>query len=220
MRVPYFLYFQYLALFSAIFYYRGLKTFKAGAMLPLLILVCVIETASAISKHFGYNNNHYLYNAYIVTNTPLYFYLFYKFLNINQRFRPAYFYTALSCSLLIVLNFLFFEGIFVFNTLSIIFMQFCTILLSVFLLFRLAVSEKIFILSRHPYFWIAAGLLIFSLGTLVVLGMSQYIRIHNLTIVNKTLYRTIMPVLNVILYSSYSYAFYLCAQMKKSYSPL
>lgn len=220
MRIPYFLYFQYLALFSAIFYYRSLKTYKAGAMLPLLLLVCVIETTSAVSKHFGYNNNHYLYNSYIITNTPLYFYLFYNFLNINPKFRRPYFYTALSISLLIVLNFLFFEGILIFNTLSIILMQFCTVLLSVFLLFRLAVSEKFFTLSKHPYFWISAGLLIFSLGTLVVLGMSQYIRMHQLTIVNKALYRTIMPVLNVILYSSYSYAFYLCAQMKKSYSPL
>lgn len=220
MRIPYFLYFQYLALFSAIFYYKSLKTFKAGAMLPLLILVCVIETASAISKHLGYTSNHYLYNFYILTNIPLYFYLFYNFLNIKPKFRKIYFYTGLSISLLLVFNFFFYEGIFTFNTLSIIFMQFCTILLSVFLLFRLAISEKFFILSKHPYFWIAAGLLIFSLGTLVVLGMSQYIRIHNLTIVNKTLYRTIMPVLNVILYSSYSYAFYLCAQMKKSYSLL
>lgn len=220
MRIPYFLYFQYFALFSAIIYYKSLKTFKAGAMLPLLILVCIIETLSAIFKNIEISSNHYLYNLFIVLCTPLYFYLFYYFLNIKPRFRKVYFFTCLSISVLLIFNFLFFEGIFIFNTLSIIFMQFCTILLSVFLLFRLAVSENYFILSRHPYFWIAAGLLIFSLGTLVVLGMSQYIRIHNLTIVNKTLYRTIMPVLNVILYSSYSYAFYLCAQMKKSYSPL
>ena len=220
MRIPYFLYFQYLALFSAIYYYKSLKIFKAGAMLPLLILVCAIETASAVSKHFGYSNNHYLYNTYILTNTPLYFYLFYYFLNINPKIRKPYFLTAVSISVLMLLNFVFLEGIFIFNTLSIILMQFCTVLLSVFLLFRLAVSEKFFVLSKHPYFWIAAGLLIFSLGTLVVLGMNQYIRMHQLTIVNKALYRTIMPILNVILYSSYSYAFYLCAQMKKSYSPL
>lgn len=220
MRIPYFIYFQYLALFSAIFYYRSLKIYRAGALLPLLILVCAIETSSVVLKHFGFTNNHYLYNLYSLTCTPLYFYLFYYFLNIQSKFRNIYFYTGLSVSILLTYNFFFFEGIFMFNTLSIILMQFCTILLSVFLLFKLAESENYFILSRHPYFWIAAGLLIFSLGTLVVLGMNQYIRIHNLTIVNKSLYRTIMPVLNVILYSSYSYAFYLCAQMKKSYSPL
>ncbi len=220
MKISYFIYFQYLALFSAFFYYRSLKIYKAGAMLPLLLIVCIIETASAILKYFGYTNNHYLYNFYILTCTPLYFYFFFHFLNINPGYRKVYFYTCLSISLLLVINFFFFEGVFIFNTLSIIFMQFCTILLSVFLLFRLAISENHFILSRHPYFWIAAGLLIFSLGTLVVLGMNQYIRIHNLTIMNKNLYRTIMPVLNVMLYSSYSYAFYLCAQMKKSYSPL
>ena len=220
MKLLYFQYFQYLALFSAIFYYRSLKIYKAGAMLPLLLIVCFIETANITLKHYGFTNNHFLYNLYSLLCTPIYFYVFYSFLNIPATLQKTYFYTGLCISLLLVYNFFFFEGIFKFNTLSIILMQFCTILLSVFLLFKLAVSENYIILSRHPYFWIAAGLLIFSLGTLVVLGMNQYIRIHNLTIVNKTLYKTIMPVLNVILYSSYSYAFYLCAQMRKSYSPL
>ena len=220
MKIPYFLYFQYLALFSAIFFYKSLKIYRAGVMLPILILVCIIETTAAIFRAYGITTNHFLYNLFIVTCTPLYLYVFYYFLNIRPKFHRIYFYTSLAIILLILYNFFFFEGAFMFNTLSIILMQFCTILLSVFLLFRLAVSENYFILSKHPYFWISAGLLIFSLGTLVVLGMNQYIRIHNLTIVNKTLYRTIMPVLNVILYSSYSYAFYLCAQMKKSYSPL
>ncbi len=218
--LQYFHFFQYIALFSAIYFYRGLKIFMAGAMVPLLLLVVLIETLSAIIKTLGFLNNHYLYNIMMFTSTPLYFYLFYYFLNIKEKFRKIYIYISVIISVALLCNFLFFEGVLKFNTLSIIFVSFCTTLLSILLLFRLAVSENYFNLSKHPYFWIAAGLLIFSLGTLVVLGMNQFIRINNLNIVNKVLYRTIMPVLNVILYSSYSYAFYLCARMKKSYSPL
>ena len=219
-QLKYFHFFQYLALFSAIYFYKSLKIYRAGAMLPLLILVCLIETWSAIIKTLGYVNKHYLYNILIFSSTPLYFYLFYYFLNIKERFRKIYIYTSVFISLAFLYNFCFFEGIMKFNTLSIILLSFFTTLLSILLLFKLAVSENYFILSKHPYFWIAAGLLVFSLGTLVVLGMNQFIRINNLTIVNKALYRTIMPVLNVILYSSFTYAFYLCAQTKKSYSPL
>lgn len=218
--IKYWHFFQYLALFSAIYFFKGLKIYRAAAMVPLLILVCFIETASIIVKSLGHLNNHNLYNIFIFSSTPLYFYLFYQFLNIKEKFRKVYIYTSVIISLSLLYNFFFFEGIFKFNTLSIILMSFFTILLSILLLFRLAESENYFNLSKHPYFWIAAGLLIFSLGTLVVLGMNQYIRINKVTIVNKALYRTIMPVLNVILYSSYTYAFYLCAQMKKSYSPL
>ena len=218
--IKYWHFFQYLALFAAIFYYNSLKVYRAGAMLPLLILVCLIETWSVIIKTMGHLNNHYLYNIYLLISTPLYLYLFYNFLDFKGKFRKIYLYTSILISLAFLLNFFFFEGIMKFNTLSVILMSFCTTILSILLLFKLAVSENYFILSKHPYFWIAAGLLIFSLGTLVVLGMSQFIRINNLTIVNKALYRTIMPVLNVIIYSSYTYAFYLCAQMKKSFSPL
>lgn len=216
----YYHFFQYLALFSAIYFYKGLKVYKAAAMLPLLILMCFIETSSIVIKTLGYMNNHYLYNVYTFGGTSFYYYIFYPFLNIKEKFRKIYIYTSVIICSALLYNFFFFEGMLKFNTLSIIFMSFSTIILSILLLFKLAESENYFMLSKHPYFWIAAGLLIFSLGSLVVLGMNQYIRIHKVNLLNKALYRTIMPVLNVILYSSYSYAFFLCTQMKKLYSPL
>lgn len=218
--LKYYHYFQYIALFSAFYFYKGLRVYRMKAMIPLLIAVSFIETSSIIIKTIGYTNNHFLYNLFTLISTPLYFYLFYHFLNVQGTIRKIYIYSSVIISIAFLYNFFFFEGTFKFNTLSLIILTFCSTLLSISLLFKLAISENYFELSKHPYFWISAGLLIFSLGTLVVLGMNQFIRINNLTIVNKALYRTIMPVLNVILYSSYSYSFYLCARMKKSYSPL
>ena len=218
--VKYYHFFQYMALFSAIYFYNSLKIYRAGAMLPLLIGVCAIETSSIIVLTIGYQSNHFLYNLYILISSPLYFYMFLFFLNLKGIYRKIYIYITVIITIGFLSNFFFFEGVFKFNTLSIILTSFFTVLLSILLLFKLAVTENYINLSKHPYFWIAAGLLIFSLGTLVVLGLNQFIRINKLTIVNKALYVQIMPVLNAILYSSYSYAFYLCARMKKSYSPL
>ena len=186
----------------------------------ILSVVCIIEFISANRLLFNLKTNYLIYNLYLLISTPVYFYLFYFLINIEDKFRRPYITVATLISFLFLLDFLFLEGPKNFMTISIIFQQFFFILLSCFLLFKMAVSRHYFILHKHPYFWIAAGLLIFSLGTLVVLGMNQFIRVNNITLANKHLYGTIMPVLNVLLYSSYSYAFYLCVQMKKSYSPL
>jgi hypothetical protein len=86
-------------------------------------------------------------------------------------------------------------------------------------LFKMAVidepeNERIYM---HPFFWISVSLLLFSLGSLVVLGLQEYIVSHQIQMEGKSIYRIIMPVLNVILYLGYTYAFLLCRKkIKKS----
>lgn len=219
MRVPYFYYFQAIALIACIIFYRDLKKYRLQYFLPLCILVAITELLASNFKKLGLPSNYPFQNLYLIFSTPLYFYIFYKILNIGKDFRKIYIAIGISVSLLFFGNYLFFEGPMRLNTLTIIFQQMVTILLSCSVLFHLATNEKHFLLLREPYFWIASALMIFSLGALVVMGMNQYIRLNNLTIKNKALYRVIMPVLNVILYSSYTYAFYLCKPKKKLYSP-
>lgn len=220
ITLNYFQYFQFLAFIAALFFYKGLKTYRVNIFILILTLVCAIEFISSNRPFFNLKTNYLIYNLYLLISTPLYFYLFYLLLNIKVKYRWIYITAAFIISLVFLMDFLFFEGPQNINTLSIIFQQFVFILLSCFLLFKMAVSRQFFVLHRHPYFWIASGILIFSLGTLVVLGMNQFIRLNKITLANKSLYNTIMPVLNVLLYSSYIYAFYLCRQMRKSYSPL
>lgn len=220
ITIKYFQYFQILALIASIFFYKGLKAYRINFFVFILSVVCIIESISANRVLFNLKTNYLFYNLYLLISTPVYFYLFYFLLNIKAKYRWTFIGIAFLISFLFFLDFLFFEGPQNINTLSIIFQQFVFILLSCFLLFKMAVSQQFFILQNHPFFWIASGLLIFCLGTLVVLGLNQFIRINKITLANKHLYGAIMPVLNVILYSSYSYAFYLCEQTKKSYSPL
>ncbi len=51
---------------------------------------------------------------------------------------------------------------------------------------------------------------LFGLITLVVLGLQEYILLNHIEIAHKTLYYVILPTLNAIVYSGYSYAFILC----------
>lgn len=186
-----------------------------GAFLPLCILVCVVEITSSNIKVWGLNNSdHFLKNIYVLVSTPLFFYLFYRQFPLSKKIKAAYSTIAVLVSGIFLMNYLFFQGPTHINILSVIFQQLVTILLSCTLLYFLSTDEKYIILLKEPSFWIAAGLLIFSLGTLVILGLYQYIRMNHLTIQNRNLYSFLMPFLNIILYSSYTYAFYLCRQKK------
>ena len=183
--------------------------------LPLSILVCAVEIVSANVRVWGISDSdHFIKNMYVFFSMPLYFYIYYQLLPLTQKVARIYRIVAYTVCAVFLFNLLFFQGLFHINILSLVFQQFITILLSCSLLFFLSVSEKYFVLWKEPRFWIAAGLLIFSLGTMVILGLYQYIRMNHLTIRNRNLYSFVMPMLNVILYSSYTYAFYLCRQKK------
>jgi magnesium-transporting ATPase (P-type) len=191
-----------------------------GAFLFLSIFICLIELVGSNIALLGYKSNYHTSNLYVFVSSFSYLYIYYKILNLRDEAARAYKITGAVVMLVLLYNYLFFEGPFRLNSIGVVIEQLITIMLSCTLLFRIAISEKYFIVWKEPYFWIAAGLLIFSLGTLVVFGFLQYIRINHLTIKNKSLYAVIMPVLNVILYSAYTYAFYLCKPKKKLYSPL
>ncbi len=220
MRILYHQYFQLLSLITCFIFYRDLKKYKIGAFLPLSILVCIVEMCGSNIHYWGLKSNYFLGNIYVLVSTVLYLIIFYRILNFNYKTGWVYKMVSFLIMIPFLYNYFFFQGPLQLNTLSISFQQLITILLSCTLLFRFSTNENYFIIWNEPYFWIAAGLLIFSLGALVVMGMNQYILINNLTIKNKTLYHIIMPILNVILYSSYAYAFYLCKPKKKLYSLL
>lgn len=191
-----------------------------GAFLWIcLIGVCVDTLGKLVIEKNWMTENYFLANLYFVLTTPLFLYVFYQQLHMSEKQQRLY----KALSLLIVAGFLYNlllgEGFNRLNILTIVLQQFINVLLSCMLLFNMAVRDDYFLLSREPMFWISAGILIFSLGTLVSLGMSEFIRMNRITINNKNLYRIIMPVLNIILYSSYIFGFILCTQKKKSYSP-
>lgn len=113
--------------------------------------------------------------------------------------------------LFILIDFYFLQGVSMFNTYSLILIMLLNIVFSVLILVNFFLfDERTIDFLKHPYLWINSGILIFSLGTLVVLGLQHYIEANKIVIGNKNAYRQIMPILNVILYSAYSYAFLLC----------
>lgn len=220
MILYYYQYFQIASVLSGLFFLRWLRLEKMLFFLLLCTVGTVVDISSIVVMHLGYTTNHFVLNYYPLLSIPLVFLAHYRHLNLSQRHRIVYIIIALMATAAGLLNFFFWEGMTGLTIFSQISYYFFSILLSCTLLFKMAMREDYFIFTSEPVFWTCAGLLIFSLGALVVMGMSQFIRMNDLTLHNKKLYNLIMPILNVILYGSFTYAFIQCRLKKRSYSPL
>ena len=219
MVIHYFMYFQFLSLLLAIVFYRGLKAFKLLGFIPLLVIVCFTEVTAANPSFVGLPNNHGIYNYYLIFSTPVTFYVFLQMLFFKGWVKSLYVITAALLVLFVVINFFIGQGAQKFDTYSLILIEFLTGLLTLLVIAKLfREDDSAIFLNQHPYFWIAASTLIFSLVTLILLGMQQFIEVKKIRIGDLQIYSVIMPMINVFLYSCYSYAFYLCRKLTNSLS--
>ena len=208
-------YWQLLSLLFACICITQLKRFSIAAFIPLLIVVNVVEIIGTNSHLFGWPTNYPVYNMYLILTTPLYLYLYSQMLFLSGFALHVFRLIALLCMLLILLNYFFLQGAEIFNTNALVLVMILNIIFSCLVLFRL--SSYDFVrpnLLKEPYFWINAATLLWSMVTLVLLGLQHYIYSNRIQIGNKSLYAALMPSANVILYAAYSYAFLLCKIQK------
>lgn len=207
-------YIQLLSLLVAILCYGGLSKYRITLFVPLLVIVNLVEITGVNFKMLGWVpwlNNHAIYNYNLLLETPVRLFLLGRMLLLKTNERHTFTGIIFLCMLAILLNYLFLQGPVAFNEFSLILIQFLTILLSCFVLLRLALREAVQpALWKDPYFWISAGYLLFSLMTLVLLGLQSYIQANHVTLGGKSLYKAMMPVPNFVLYLTLSYAFILC----------
>jgi hypothetical protein len=219
MHIAWFEYFQLFCLCTAIYCWKALKDCSLIAFIPLLIVVNLTEIMGTNVRAFGWSSNYIIYNIYMLVSTPFFFYLSGKMLFLTKKEAIIYFIVCILSMLLVIANFLFIQGMTQFNTYSLGLIDLMLIVFSGFCLVRLTVfdQEEINFL-KEPYFWINSLNLLFSLITLVLLGLQYYILINHIEIANKSLYSAILPAINAIVYAGYSYAFILCRTQRTRYS--
>ncbi|MFI5124492.1 MAG: hypothetical protein ACHQDF_04145 [Chitinophagales bacterium] len=211
MHIASFQYFQIACLLIALYCYRGLRACSLLAFIPLLIIVNVTEFAG-INFHFsGREGNYSVYNLYLLVSTPFYFYLAGKMLFLTGKETVVFYTICILCLILVYSNFFFIQGRSRFDTFSLVLIEIMTIVFSSLSLVRLTLLDQHELnFMREPFFWINSAYLLFGLITLVVLGLQEYILLNHIEIAHRTLYYLILPTLNAIVYSVYSYAFILC----------
>lgn len=221
IHLYYYHFFQAAAVTSGLLFFRSVKAASLGWFLLLCIAGLVIDVGSIWWFYgLGFPNNYLIINLYSVVALTLLLVGFYKPLVLSPNEAKWYGRITVLLILVMAVDYILTMDSNKNSILGNILFNFFGIILSCLWLFRMAIKDEVFSFFDEPLFWISSGFLIFCLGALVVMGMSQYIRIHQITIQNKPLYRVIMPMLNVILYTSFTYAFLLCRLKRKSYSPL
>jgi hypothetical protein len=214
MHIIWVQYFQILSLLLSIVYSNGLSKFKISLFIPLLLVVCVTEFIGTNRAYFGWKNNYLVYDCYLIISFPITYYIFYKMLAYTSWLRIIYFSLGFLILTFFILNILFIQGEDKFNTNTLILTEFVTAILSLMVLIKLFKEDDFSImLYDHPYFWISGATLIFSVSALVILGLQQYIEVNKLQYEGKNIYRILTPIVNVVLYVSYSYAFFLCNKL-------
>jgi hypothetical protein len=137
---------------------------------------------------------------------------------LNKNGRNIYLAITAISMLFAFYDYFFIEGLF--DSYSMVFSMVQHIILSFMILSQLSMEEvsENSILSE-PYFWIASGILLFSVVTVVTLGLQPYILKKGIKLFSQNFYRAVMPMVNVVLYSCYSYAFYLCRKHRQRFLP-
>ncbi len=218
MEFHYHEYFQAISLLTAIIFYKGVAHYKLAAFIPLLLIACVVEFLGVNSEYFGWQSNYFIYNYYLLLTPPFYFISFYRMLRFQGKSRYIIMAVFVLIETLVLLNYFFLQGSSRFNNHSLVFLNITYIFISCMIILKnnlLDEDEMINEKANSIHFIILSSTLLFNLGALIVLGLQTFIAANKIELHGITLYCFIMPMLNVIVYGAYAYAFYLCHKLNR-----
>ena len=214
-----YLYFELICLFTAIFFYIKKRNKLPLYFIPFLFLTVTVEFLGrwgAFPKGFG---KYSMYNIFTALEFFFYALLFYAHFKKMFFKRLAFFF--IPCFFFAVgLNFIFIQGLNkTFHSYTFLIGSFFIIVFCCCFFYESVLPERIDEqLSKQPFFWICSGLLIFYLGSVIINALFEYLISNDLQLEGKKIYNIINRSLNVLLYSSFCIAFYLCRDNRKTYS--
>lgn len=158
-----------------------------------------------------------MYNLFNVFEFCFYSYLFYLHFKRQSLKRFALLFIPFFL-FLSILNILFLQGLSTtLNTYAILCGSFFIVVFCCCFFYESVLPDKIDEqLSKQPFFWISSGLLLYYLGSVIINALFQYLTSNDLIHEGTRIYGIINNSLNVILYSSFCIAFYLCRDNRKT----
>jgi len=208
-------YFQMLSLLLAMFFYKQKRNKIQRYFIPFLFLTVVVEFIGWLRPFHGYGK-FAMYNIFTAFEFVFYASLFYiHFRSKKLKTLVLLFIPFFLCA--VVLNILFLQGFnTTLNTYTLLLGSFFIVIFCCCFFYESILPDQIDQqLSKQPFFWICSGLLLFYLGTVIINALFEYLLSNNLQEEVKRIYGIIIHSLNVILYSSFCIAFYLCPNNSK-----
>lgn len=208
--LPLHIYFELTALIACIFFWRSLRTSRLRWFLPFLCFICLVEISGRYLSREMHKPNAWLYNLSIPVE-----YLFYCFFFLvhyknkaNQYIGSAF---LILFTVFVLINILFIQGFYLFNTNFLIVGSFFMVVLSSLSLIEVYFDNSEGIIWQKPLFWISTGVLLFNAGEFSYNLLSRYFITSNIDSTIK-LFRVINHKLNLILYFNIIVAF-LCQKI-------
>ena len=218
MRFGLHLYFQIFSLLVALILYKQKRDKLLLYFIPFLFITVFVELTGTWYLSKGIRN-YWMFNVFTTFEFLFYTFLFHSYFK-KPVFKRIVLYFMPLFTLMVIFNILFIQGFNkTFNTYTFLLGSFFIVIFCCCFFYESVLPDKIDQqLSKQPFFWICSGLLIFYLGSVIINALFEYLRNNDLQAEGIRIYGIINNSLNVILYSSFCIAFYLCPNHKKTSS--
>lgn len=141
--------------------------------LRLLSLYLTITTLKEfVCIYYSYNQWHniHIYNAFRIVEFFIMPFIYYKAFT-NKKFKEITKYAIVLITSVYLVNLLFIQGPFKFNTYTIITGRISLIIITLLYFFELLQKVETTSLYREPMLWISTGLLFYSVGSFLIHGL-------------------------------------------------
>jgi len=174
------------------------RFFKIFAFIAILL-----DATGWYLSYIARQNNNLPYNLFLLVNALFFIWVFSM---ATPKMKRLCYWLMVAFSLAWLTNFIFGQGMFIYNSYTEITGDVILAFLSCYLFYRLLTQEQYVNLFAYEYFWLAAGLLLSALGSMLLyLFLDALQRYHDNTGIN--LYGYINYTVNVLLYGSLIIAF-------------
>ncbi len=196
----------------------GAITFKSNSptyikLFPLFLLIRLSIEISA--KYFikrGQNNIPY-YNFLSILEIVFYLYVFREIISIKY-IRKVISILLFTIPIIIIMNILFFQGIYIFHTYTFTISAIILLILSSLYFYYTFKKTEIILLHKEPSFWLTTGIAFFFTSTISIMGISNYISILPKLIIAQM--HSALLIVNCLFYILISIAFLCQINIQKS----
>lgn len=211
---------------SAIFFFIKKRNKFILIFIPFLITTVIVEFLGTWWNYYGnvwgissFRGKNAMYNVFTCLEFIFYALLFYMHFKKIVFQKMIIFFIPLfiiaSC-----INILFIQGFNkTLNTNTLLLGSFFIVLFCCCFFYESLLPDQIEQqLTKNYFFWVCSGLLMFYLGSVIIHALFEYLTSKDLQAQGLKIISIINSSLNVILYSSFCIAFYLCPTNKKTSS--
>lgn len=178
-----------------------------------LFIVCTVEFGGRILTRIYHQHNTWLYTLFLFVEATYIAYGIYHFMK-PYKIAKLPVYIAYTIFVILYLLEIFQNGLAGQNTKPILYLSVMVTLSSLWYYYLLLKSDNFVVLRMHEPFWWIAGILLFYFGGIVITLFEPIFnaKIHD----NHTLRYYIFILLNLILYSFWTYSF-ICRKRQRKY---